>query len=381
MKIEQRQWIKGLWEEPKGESVGDGAQLVLAFGSRTLVMDKKTYEALHQWYPKAKIILGSTSGEIYDTHVTDDTVSVVAIQFEKTSINVVSTTIEQYDESHAVGFKLAQALPKEGLAHVLVFSDGLKVNGTQLVRGLGEGLPATVSVTGGLVGDAEDFKETAVGIDGPAKSGIVAAVGLYGEHLKIGYGSLGGWDPFGIERVITKSKGNILYELDGRPALELYKEYLGEKAKELPGSGILFPLSIDLKTENGKASVVRAVLSINEADQSMNFAGDVPEGVTVQLMRANFERIIEGAEKAASMSIERIGSGHAELALLVSCIGRRMVLRDRTEDELEAVRKVVGEQAVITGFYSYGELCPTAATEKQCQLHNQTMTITTLREE
>lgn len=381
MKIEQRRFVSGKWEAPVGPNVGATAQLVLAFGSRALVEDESAYKQLAEWYPAANIILGSTSGEIFDTTVADDTLSVAAIFFEKTTVVVGKTTIENYEESREVGRRLAGTLPQEGLTHVLVFSEGLKVNGTQLVAGLGEGLPKNVSVTGGLVGDAERFKETAVGLDGPAQSGIVVAVGLYGSALKVGYGSLGGWDPFGIERIITKSKGNILYELDGRPALELYKEYLGEQAKDPPGSGILFPLSIEVRTGGKEANVVRAVLSINEADQSMNFAGDVPEGVPAQLMKANFERIIEGAEKAASMSIESIGSGQAELALLVSCIGRKMVLRERTEEELEAVRNVVGPQAVITGFYSYGELCPTAATEKQCQLHNQTMTITTLREE
>ncbi len=381
MKIEQRRFVSGKWEAPVGPNVGATAQLVLAFGSRALVEDESAYKQLAEWYPAANIILGSTSGEIFDTTVADDTLSVAAIFFEKTTVVVGKTTIENYEESREVGRRLAGTLPQEGLTHVLVFSEGLKVNGTQLVAGLGEGLPKNVSVTGGLVGDAELFKETAVGLDGPAQSGIVVAVGLYGNALKVGYGSLGGWDPFGIERIITKSKGNILYELDGRPALELYKEYLGDQAKDLPGSGILFPLSIEVRTGGKEANVVRAVLSINEADQSMNFAGDVPEGVPAQLMKANFERIIEGAEKAASMSIESIGNGQAELALLVSCIGRKMVLRERTEEELEAVRNVVGPQAVITGFYSYGELCPTVATEKQCQLHNQTMTITTLREE
>jgi hypothetical protein len=198
----------------------------------------------------------------------------------------------------------------------------------------------------------------------------------------VGYGSLGGWDTFGIERTITKSKGNILYELDGKPALELYKTYLGDQAKGLPSAGLLFPLRLRVnEADDQEAEVVRTILGVSEQDQSMTFVGDMPEGGRVALMKANFERLIDGASGAGTMSIEPLGSKPAELAILISCIGRKLVLKDRTEEEVEAVRAAIGERAAIAGFYSYGELCPTAATEKQCRLHNQTMTITTFRED
>ena len=106
----------------------------------------------------------------------------------------------------------------------------------------------------------------------------------------------------------------------------------------------------------------------------------MPEGAYTRLMKANFERLIDGASGAASMSNENIGKLKPELAILISCVGRRLVLKERTVDEIDAVRKRLGKTTAITGFYSYGEICPTASTEKQCQLHNQTMTITTFRE-
>ena len=237
-------------------------------------------------------------------------------------------------------------------------------------------------MTGGLVGDGSDFKLTLVGLDEAPVEGKVIVLGLYGESLKVGYGSLGGWDPFGPERTITKSKNNVLFEMDGKNALSLYKEYLGDLAKDLPASGLLFPLSLSIKDKSGKdVQVVRTLLNVNEVDQSMIFAGDMPEGIKAQLMKANFERLIDGAEKAASMSIESLVGTKPDLAILISCIGRKLVLKERTVEEVEAVRSILGDQAAITGFYSYGEICPTAANEKQCQLHNQTMTITTFREE
>ncbi len=262
----------------------------------------------------------------------------------------------------------------------MVFSDGLRVNGTALVKGLNDNLPSSVSVTGGLVGDGADFKKTVVGLDRTATEGNVVLVGFSGKSLKIGYGSFGGWDAFGIQRVITKSSGNVLYELDRKPALELYKTYLGDKATGLPGTGLLFPLRLHIEHDTN-TEVVRTILGINESDQSMTFAGDMPQGATVTLMKANFERLIDGASKAGTMSVEPIGSAAADLAILISCVGRKLVLKERVEEEVEAVRSTIGQKPAITGFYSYGELCPTAASDKQCRLHNQTMTITTLRED
>ena len=206
----------------------------------------------------------------------------------------------------------------------------------------------------------------------------IVAVGLYGKDLKIGYGSVGGWDPFGPERKITKSDSNVLFELDGKPALELYKTYLGDKAGELPGSGLLFPLVVkDATTES--STVVRTLLNIDEGAQSMTFAGNMPEGGTAQLMKANFDRLIDGASNAAKNSFEAVGSFEPELAILISCVGRKLILSQRIEEEVEAVQSVVGSKAKITGFYSYGELAPDRV-GNACLLHNQTMTITLLSE-
>jgi hypothetical protein len=169
--------------------------------------------------------------------------------------------------------------------------------------------------------------------------------------------------------------------MDKKPVLALFKEYLGEKARELPGSGLLFPLSFKIKTSSGKdANIVRSFKSTDDANQSLTFFADVPEGAPAQLMMANLDRLIDGASEAATLSRVGLGGNQAELAILVSCIGRREVLKTRTEEELEEVQNIIGNQAPVAGFYSYGELCPSTPDEKQCQMHNQTMTITTFKE-
>lgn len=381
MKIEQKQWTKETgWVDKSDFKLGGLPQLVLAFGERSVVENPDRFTEIKAFYPQSHVISCSTAGEILGDKVSDNSISLTAVQFEKTELKFAVSKIANAEQSQEVGVKLAQQLPATDLIHAMVFSDGLKVNGTALVNGLNSKLPSNVSVTGGLVGDGSDFKKTVVGLDEVPTDGKVVLLGFYSKNLKIGYGSLGGWDSFGVERTITKSKNNVLYELDGQPALKLYKSYLGDKAEGLPSTGLLFPLRLRL-TEGGKETeVVRTILGIDEKEQSMTFAGDMPEGIVVALMKANFERLIDGASLAGNMSVESLGQDEPDLAILISCIGRKLVLKERIDEEIEAVRQAIGQRSAIAGFYSYGELCPTASTEKQCQLHNQTMTITTFRE-
>jgi hypothetical protein len=181
-----------------------------------------------------------------------------------------------------------------------------------------------------------------------------------------------------VERRITRAESNVLFELDGEPALDLYKRYLGEHASSLPASGLLFPLSIRTGSED-MTPVVRTILSVDERARTMTFAGDVPVGYRARLMRANFERLLDGASGAARATQDRLGQGSPELAILISCVGRKLVLRQRIEEEVEAVRDVLGPTTWLSGFYSYGEISPFTPSAR-CELHNQTMTITTLSE-
>jgi hypothetical protein len=169
----------------------------------------------------------------------------------------------------------------------------------------------------------------------------------------------------------------VLYELDGKPALELYKSFLGDYAKDLPASGLLFPLN--LRSEENAKPVVRTILAIDENAQSLTFAGDIPEGGYVRLMKANFDRLIEGATGAAKSTLLEDENKDPELAILISCVGRKLVLKQLVEEEVEAVSEVLGNSTVLSGFYSYGEISPFSG-EVECKLHNQTMTVTTFKE-
>jgi len=378
MKIEQSIWTQANgWTPQHAESLKESAQLVLLFGATLLLEGHDLLEEVKRRYPLAHLMGCSTAGEICGIHVTDDSLVTTAVHFEHTQVQGGCIRLGQMKDSFEAGVALAGLLEPEGLAHVFILSDGLAVNGSDLVRGLMTHLPDSVTVTGGLAGDGGRFEKTLVFWDGVPEKDTIAILGLYGCGLKVGYGSLGGWDPFGPERLITRSSGNVLYELDGQSALELYRKYLGEHANGLPATGLLFPLSI--RTKAGESGVVRTILSVNEEEQSLTFAGDIPEGSYARLMKANFDRLIDGAIGAARISNHAIAPASAHLAICISCVGRKLVLKQRVEEEVEGVQQVLGDQTTLAGFYSYGEISPFIPGAK-CELHNQTMTITILSE-
>ena len=326
MKITQCQ-LKGDW---KIDGINENAGLVLVFGDRGLIEAKDIAEKFKKGYPKAKIVFCSTAGEILNTEVTDNTLSVTAIEFEKTQIKTSLSNIADFKDSYSAGKNLVESLQADDLRHIIVLADGQLVNGSELVRGMNESLPVKVTISGGLAGDGARFQKTLVGLDSNIIAGNVVGIGLYGSHLLIGHGSNGGWDSFGPYRKVTKSKSNVLYELEGKSALDLYKQYLGDLASGLPGTALLFPLSI--KIDDDSEPVVRTVLSVSEEDHSMTFAGDIPEGSHARLMKANFDRLIDAASGAASDTFTAFNGMQPELALLISCVGRKLVLDQRVDE-------------------------------------------------
>ena len=379
MKVSRTMWTDKTGWKNQVTCNGFAAQanLVLVFGSAALMKQPARFAELKKLFPQAYICGCSTAGEIAGDQVMDDTMTATSVTFEGSTIHAAKAIIDNSGQSFEVGAKLAAALPAEDLVHIFVLSDGLAVNGSDLVRGLTSKAPAGVAITGGLSADGASFAETYVCADGVALTKQIVAIGFYGKKLKVGYGSMGGWDSFGLERRITRSEGNVLYELDGRSALELYKEYLGPDAALLPASGLHFPLTV--RVDGSAETVVRAVVAVDEGAQSMTFAGDIPQGGIAQLMSANFDRLVDGAVGAAQECLRQIGDSNTELAVLISCMARKQVLQQRIDEEVEAVVGVMGDRAVTTGFYSYGEISPAAPTA-QCALHNQTMTITAFGE-
>ena len=351
--------------------------LVLVFGNRYLLEDENVFAEVKTIFPDGHIVFGSTSGNIISNTVKEEHICITAIEFERSTFIIKTNNIlDKHANSYETGNELIKQLPQENLKYVLLISEGSFVNGSELAKGV-RSVTKDVLVTGGLCGDGERFEKTICSYNENPKEGEIIAVGLYGDTLEATFSIHGGWIPFGPERIVTRSEGNVLYEVDGQPALELYKKYLGEKAKDLPASGLLYPLNVKAKNDDNHA-VVRSILKINEEDNSIILAGDIPNKSTVQFMMTNIDKIVEASELAAiRASNKRIKK--PELALLVSCIGRKMVLHQRVEDEIEEIIETIGGDVSVFGFYSYGELAPFNG-EGECRLHNQTMAVTLLSE-
>ena len=365
------------WNSALDSSLDSDQTLIIVFGSSNIQSIKKPLEELVGSFPRATVIGASTAGEISQDELLEDSLVVTVMCFDNTTIRLVSQAVTSPEYSFENGSFIAESLMTSGLKSIFVLSEGLNVNGSQLTKGINSVLPKGIVVTGGLAGDGDRFEQTWVIVEGKAKPNYITAVGFYGEYIRVGYGSKGGWDRLGISRKVTRSKNSVLYELDGQPALDIYKRYLGEQAEGLPATGLLFPLELQ-ESDNTLESKVRTILAVNEEERSITFAGDIPEESYVTLMKANFDRLIDGASEAAEMVVLEGYRDEPVVNIAISCVGRRLVLKQRTEDELEVVLESLPPKTKQIGFYSYGEISPLAT--GSCDLHNQTMTLTLIWE-
>ena len=361
---------EGAWDITPNAALDSEQTLVIVFGASEKKKIEEGLKELFLLFPRAIKIGCSTAGEIYQEELHEESLSVAVMRFDTTPIKVSTVEVRDAEASAEAGRKLARELAAEDLKAIFVLSDGLHVNGSALTAGINEIVGSDVSVTGGLAGDGTRFEKTWILCGEEIRERRVVGVGFYGDHIHVLHASKGGWNKFGIDRIVTRSKANILYELDGRPALELYKTYLGEYAADLPSSGLLFPLVLK---EEGEEKV-RTILGVDEEAQSITFAGDIPQGATVALMRANLENLIEGASEAAESIAKNPFGDRQVLVVAISCVGRKLVLGQRTEDEIESILEILDGNMRQIGFYSYGEISPLSS--GKCDLHNQTMTLT-----
>ena len=377
MKLDIYTYDNDQWDKPFDTSLDSDNTMVLLFGTAKQELIREPLKELQQFFAKSIFLGASTAGEIMQDELLEESLVVAVMQFKTTGIRKIEKEINSDSNAYNDGADLVKELLDDDLKAIFILSDGLHVNGSQLTQGIASVLPKDIVVTGGLAGDDDRFESTWVVAGKNACSNFVTAVGFYGDDIHMGHGSKGGWDTLGIERIVTRSKDNILYTLDSQPALEIYKRYLGEKAKELPSSGLLFPLQLK-DTSEAEESKVRTILAVDEEEQSITFAGDIPEGSYVTLMKANFDRLIDGACKAAESIVLDSYKDEPILSIAISCVGRRLVLKQRVEEELEATLDVLPKETKQIGFYSYGEISP--LTSGTCDLHNQTMTLTTIWE-
>jgi len=377
MRTSQHHLIDGQWKDYGAAINQNNCQLVLAFGSSDLLTDPQNFDHLRKLYPNADIVTSSTAGEIIQDGVFDNSIVATAIELENSSLKSIKTNISQHENSYAAGVFMKDNLDADNLSGIFIISDGLMVEGSELVRGFSYNNTKKIPITGGLAGDAARFQKTYTGLNEVPGQGNIIAVGFYGENIHIGHGSLGGWDEFGYERQITKSNKNVLFDVDSEKALDLYKRYLGDFAEELPGSALMFPMS--MRVPGADQYLVRTILAVDESEKSLVFAGNMPEGSTVRLMRGDIQKLIGASAIAAKDSIDSLQNHKPQLTLLLSCVGRKIMMDSKVVEEVLAAEEVLGKDCTIAGFYTYGGLSPFGV-GTPCELHNQTMTITTFSE-
>ncbi|MDP2205990.1 MAG: FIST C-terminal domain-containing protein [Alphaproteobacteria bacterium] len=352
-------------------------QLLIVFADKRFLADAAQMAVFPAARDGFHIIGCSSAGEISGDGASVGKITLMAIHFENTGLRVSSACVAGDNGSYMSGQSIAMQLATTpGLKSIFALSPGLGINGSAFAAGLADGAPAKTVITGGLAGDGTAFKDTLTLLDGKVSNDCAVAFGLYGDNISVGSGSQGGWKPFGPIRSVTRAVNNILYELDGKPALELYKTYLGDKAAELPSSGLLYPLSIVDAQHRTETGLIRTILDINEAENSIILAGNLPQNSLVRLMHADIDSLVEGAESAAQDAGKAASSPTA--TLMVSCVGRRLVMGHDIDEEVDAVTAQLGKSA-YAGFYSYGEVSPFGSAGRP-ELHNQTMTITTFSE-
>ncbi|MDH5358352.1 MAG: FIST C-terminal domain-containing protein [Gammaproteobacteria bacterium] len=353
------------------------ANWVLVFGSVDRFTERNFAKTIQQRYPNAYVMGCTTSGEITDDGVHDESVHITAMLWERSALKFVAKPVKSMAQSHALGTQIANELSQGDLKGVFVLSDGLNVNGSELVEGLQEVLPNT-PITGGLAGDNAQFSKTLLLNKDKTHDKIVIAVGIYGDNAIVTSGALGGWKPYGPPRKITRAVKNIVYELDGKPALPLYKMYIGYYASELPASGLNFPFAI--MSDNKNITTIRTLLAVDEKENSLTFAGNINENSTVRFLKSDHDSLVDGASAAARQVLDKnINVSDKSLAICVSCVGRKLVMKEQISDEVFAVQRLLGIKTAVTGFYSNGEIC-SGEDDSHSQLHNQTMTIAYLSE-
>jgi len=375
MKIDSLKCIDDSWQVSESQIDNkEDANIVFLFGDSDAVESASNFEAVKAMYPNADIVGTSSSGNIQGIEISDAVIIGTAVQFEKARTEISIVDFTSADDVEQQAGAMIDQLPKENLKHVFVLSEGLLINGSDLVRGLNS-KAIGFTISGGMAGDGERFETTLIIANEVARKNRAVAIGFYGD-VTISTAYHAGWSPFGDDKIVTKSRKNVLLELNNRPALEIYKEYLGEFAEDLPYSGMRFPLNIKANEESDP--VIRTLLAIDEEENSIIFAGDIPEGYIARLMKPDMDVLIDGSEVfTKDISIPNTNTA---LGLTVSCVGRRVVMKELIEEELESINEVLGDNVYLSGFYSYGEISPFHDDQQTCQLHNQTITLTAVYE-
>lgn len=269
---------------------------------------------------------------------------------------------------------------------LLVFPDGMGGDGIRVIEGLHSVLGSGFEIVGGYLGDDERFESTFQYYDGKIYRDTIVGLLISGRGEFItGIGVRSGFRSIGNRFYCTAAEGNVVKKFEEERALDLYKKFLGEaRSRRLPGICLEYPFGlIDEKSSiQGKEYFqLRCGLAVDHTMGTISLAASVPEGSPITLTAASRGEIIDGAKLAAQQARDSLQGAKPLAIFMFSCVGRKLVLGRRTQEEVTAVRKILGEDVPLIGFYTYGEMGPIDKMKEELAItkfHNETAVAWTL---
>ena len=362
----------------KGKFKSDEKLLFMCFFQKNKNQYQKQLDQLIKLFPYSHFSGASGAGEICGDEITDDEMVINIIKFSNgNDFKQFEISLATPCDSVKTGAEIAQLLNEFNATGAVLFSDGLNVDGALIVDSINRNLKNPVQIIGGLAGDGVDFKETYVLNDQKIQSHKLTII-AFKNSIKLATIAHGGWERFGLKYTITKSVANVVYEIDHKPALDFYKEYLGKEADKLPASGLHFPLMVFPKSDNDEA-VVRTLLAVDHVQKSLTFAGSILQGSVIDIMKSTSKSLIHSTDLNSEYLNFALGDNkifnkpdQLLFSLIISCVGRRLTLGIKTEEELLGFKDMKSKNIFQSGFYSYGEI--SSNEKKTCSFHNQTLT-------
>ncbi len=332
---------------------------------------------------EAPLVGCSTAGEILTEGPSRRSVVVMAIRSDSLRI-ATGLSMGIRKNPLQAGRDLATRISQSKLPNphgLLIFPDGLTGNVAEVIRGIQDVLGLSFPIVGGSSADDFAFDRTYQFFHGQVFTDAVAGILLAGP-IALGIGARHGWHPLGKPRRVTRASANIVREMDKQSAVNLYETYFGKaaaslKTERLADMSILYPLGMPIPGE--EEYLLRNVLRV-DPDDSIVYAGEVPEGSEVRLMMGSKQKALEAARLAAEQAVRSIAPQTPRLGLVFSSCSRERLFGRRAPEEIASIRRTLGNNVPLVGFYDYGEQAPLTATQfhGRSYFHNESVVVVAL---
>lgn len=329
---------------------------------------------------------GTTAGEISTSGFSKQSAVIMALSSPILDFTT-SIGLNMSKDEKACSVSLARKIRRKkavkNAVSLLIFPNGMGGDGVKVIEGLHQVMGTNIEIIGGYLGDDERFENTFQYYNGKVYKDAIPALLISGENgFETGIGVRSGFESIGNRFYCTDSENNIVKKFDEERALDLYREFLGEeRSKRLPGICLEYPFGlIDEKVSiAGKDYFqLRCGLTVDREEGTITLAASIPKGSALTITTASRGEIINGAKLAALQAREALKNTVPQAILMLSCVGRKLVLGRRTQEEVDAVKEILGEDVPIIGFYTYGEIGPIDKMREELAItrfHNETVVL------